>query len=87
MEAQECLCRRYRKLAQAGKLPTVITAAIARELAGFIWAIARQAQSTIPEWLRIGNLMKSCKLVIRIANKGLAPTRIAVIASGHDRRA
>src|SRR6516164_9258275 len=47
-KAQERLCRRYRKLARAGKLPTVITAAIARELAGFIWAIARQPQSTTP---------------------------------------
>ena len=28
-------CRRYRKLAHAGKLKTVITAAIARELSGF----------------------------------------------------
>jgi transposase len=41
--AQERLCRRYRKLARAGKLPTVATAAIARELAGFVWAIAKQA--------------------------------------------
>jgi transposase len=47
-KAQERLCRRYRRLARAGKLPTVITAAIARELAGFIWAIARQAQPTAP---------------------------------------
>ena len=38
-KAQERLCRRYRKLARTGKQPTVITAAIARELAGFIWAI------------------------------------------------
>jgi len=44
-KAQERLCRRYRALARAGKLPTVITAAIARELAGFIWAIAKQIQS------------------------------------------
>jgi transposase len=43
-KAQERLCRRYRKLARAGKPPTVVTAAIARELAGFVWAIARQAQ-------------------------------------------
>jgi transposase len=43
-KAQERLCRRYRKLARAGKLP-VITAAIARELSGFVWAIANQAQS------------------------------------------
>jgi transposase len=42
-KAQERLCRRYRKLARAGKLPTVITAAIARELSGFVWAIAKQA--------------------------------------------
>ena len=40
-KAQERLCRRYRKLSQAGKLPTVVTAAIARELSGFVWAIAR----------------------------------------------
>jgi transposase len=43
-KAQERLCRRYRKLARAGKLPSVVTAAIARELAGFVWAIAKQAQ-------------------------------------------
>ncbi len=43
-KAQERLCRRYRKLARAGKSPTVITAAIARELAGFVWAIAKQVQ-------------------------------------------
>ena len=43
-KAQERLRRRYRKLARAGKPPTVVTAAIARELAGFVWAIARQAQ-------------------------------------------
>src|SRR5271155_1037613 len=41
-KAQERLCRRYRKLARAGKSPTVVTTAIARELAGFVWAIARQ---------------------------------------------
>jgi transposase len=45
-KAQERLCRRYRKLARAGKPPTVVTAAIARELAGFVWAIAKQAQAT-----------------------------------------
>lgn len=43
-KAQERLCRRYRKLARAGKPPTVVTAAIARELAGFVWAIAKLAQ-------------------------------------------
>ena len=43
-KAQERLCRRYRKLVRTGKQPTVITAAIARELAGFIWAIAKQVQ-------------------------------------------
>ena len=44
--AQERLCRRYRILARAGKPPTGVTVAIARELAGFVWAIARQAQPT-----------------------------------------
>jgi hypothetical protein len=32
------------KLARTRKQPTVITAAIAGELAGFIWAIAKQVQ-------------------------------------------
>jgi transposase len=40
-KAQERLCRRYRKLARAGKSLTVVTTAIARELAGFAWAIAK----------------------------------------------
>jgi transposase len=40
-KAQERLCRRYRRLARAGKLPTVVTAAIARELSGFVWSIAQ----------------------------------------------
>ena len=43
-KAQERLCQRYRKLARAGKPPTVVTAAIARELSGFVWAIAKQVQ-------------------------------------------
>ena len=41
-KAQERLCRRYRKLIRAGKLTNVATAAIARELVGFVWAIARE---------------------------------------------
>ncbi len=45
-KAQTRLCARYRKLARAGKPANVVTAAIARELAGFIWAIARQIPVT-----------------------------------------
>ena len=41
-KAQLRLCARYRKLVRSGKPANVVTAAIARELAGFIWAIARQ---------------------------------------------
>jgi transposase len=44
-KAQERLCQRYRKLARASNPPTVVTAAIARELAGFVWAIAKQVQA------------------------------------------
>jgi transposase len=40
-KAQTRLCARYRKLTRIGKPANVVTAAIARELAGFIWAIAR----------------------------------------------
>jgi transposase len=46
-KAQERLCRRYRKLAQAGKPATVVTAAIARELSGFVWAIAKHVPPAI----------------------------------------
>jgi transposase len=41
-KAQLRLCRRYRRLANTGKPATVVTTAIARELAGFVWAIAQQ---------------------------------------------
>jgi transposase len=41
-KAQERLCRRYRKLIRAGKLKTIVCAAIARELAGFVWAIVME---------------------------------------------
>ena len=33
---------RYRMLLRAGKEPKVVIAAIARELSGFVWAIAKQ---------------------------------------------
>jgi transposase len=43
-KAQVRLCARYRRmLARKKKAPVVITA-IARELVGFIWAIAREVQ-------------------------------------------
>jgi hypothetical protein len=35
------LCARYRRLAAAGKPANIVTVAIARELAAFVWAIAR----------------------------------------------
>jgi transposase len=41
-KAQLRLCARYRNLARTGKPANVVTAAIARELAGFVWAIARR---------------------------------------------
>ena len=41
-KAQVRLCGRYRKLTRAGKPATAVTTAIARELSGFVWAIAGQ---------------------------------------------
>jgi transposase len=41
-KAQCRLCRRYRALTRRGKLKTVAVTAVARELAGFIWAISRE---------------------------------------------
>jgi len=41
-KAQLRLCKRYRKLIVKGKNPNVAVTAIARELAAFMWAIARE---------------------------------------------
>jgi len=43
--AQKRLCGRYKKLMDKGKLKVQVTTAIARELAGFIWAIGQ----TVPQ--------------------------------------
>ena len=40
-KAQIRLCARYRRLNAAGKKRPVVIAAIAREMAAFLWAIAR----------------------------------------------
>jgi transposase len=39
-EAQKRLCGRYRRLMRAGKVKNQVTAAVGRELVGFLWAIA-----------------------------------------------
>ncbi len=46
-KAQVRLCARYRRLAACGKPTVVVTTAIAREMVGFIWAIARLAQPAL----------------------------------------
>ena len=42
-KAQTRLTARYRMLIARGKKATVVCTAVARELAGFMWAIARAA--------------------------------------------
>lgn len=44
-KAQVRLCARYRRLSARGKTANVVTVAIAREMVGFIWAIACTIQS------------------------------------------
>jgi len=44
-KAQQRLCGRYRRLVAAGKPRVVVTTAIAREMTGFMWAIAREVQT------------------------------------------
>ena len=44
-KAQGRLSRRYRALVRRGKLKTVAVTAVAREFAGFIWAVARAANT------------------------------------------
>jgi hypothetical protein len=46
-KAQVRLCDRYRKLNASGKRPTVVVAAIARELSGFIWAIGQTLRPAV----------------------------------------
>lgn len=41
-KAQIRLCKRYRRLVARGKHPNLVTIAIAREMAAFLWDIARQ---------------------------------------------
>src|SRR5207344_3575642 len=45
-KGQVRLCTRYRRLARTGKPANVVTTAIARELSGFVLAIARQVMAT-----------------------------------------
>jgi len=45
-KGQVRLCTRYRRLARTGKPANIVTTAIARELAAFIWAIACQVTVT-----------------------------------------
>ena len=42
--AQKRLCARYVKLCQRGKAKNKVITAIARELVGFIWAVACEMQ-------------------------------------------
>jgi transposase len=41
-KAQVRLCKRFRRLTARGKNPNVVVTAIARELAAFMWAIAKE---------------------------------------------
>ena len=45
-KAQVRLCQRSRRLVSRGKHAHVVTVAMARELAGFMWAIAREVPVT-----------------------------------------
>jgi transposase len=45
-KAQVRLCKRYRRLVARGKHANVVTVAIARELAGCMWAIAQEVPVT-----------------------------------------
>ncbi len=46
-KAQVRLCKRYQRLVAKGKHANVVTVAIARELVGFVWAIAKEVPITL----------------------------------------
>lgn len=48
--AQKRLCARFQRLTERGKLSVVVCTAIARELAGFIWAIGQTVPSPAGEY-------------------------------------
>jgi transposase len=52
------LCKRYRQLVARGKHAHIVTVAMARELAGFMWAIAREVPVT-PEDEQIARMQPS----------------------------
>src|SRR5919206_4934869 len=54
-KAQVRLCKRSRRLIARGKHANIVTVAIARELAGFMWAIAREGPIT-PSAQQIGQI-------------------------------
>jgi hypothetical protein len=45
-KAQVWLCKRYRRLMALGRRANPVVVAIARELVGFMWAIAQQIPVT-----------------------------------------
>jgi transposase len=47
-KAQTRLCRRYRMMMARGKRTTVAVTAVAREMSGFLWAIAREVAPAAP---------------------------------------
>ena len=54
-KAQVRLCKRYRSLLARGKHPNVAVTAVARELLGFMWAIARQVELPAMEGARVAS--------------------------------
>jgi transposase len=46
-KAQVRLCKRYQRLGAKGKPTNVVIVAIARELVGFVWAIAKEVPMTL----------------------------------------
>ena len=46
-KAQRRLCKRYRELSERGLASCKVVTAVARELAGFIWAVVREARESL----------------------------------------
>ena len=60
-EAQKRLCGRYRRLSATGKAKQQVTTAVARELAGFLWAIACEAMGKPHNhWGLVGRALELC---------------------------
>jgi hypothetical protein len=87
-QAQVRLCKRYQRLAAKGKHVHIVTVAIARELAGFMWAIAKEvprslesATDRLRDRCHVWNVLRRCA---NVHEKSRSPGVVSPSAACRD---